>query len=195
MQFTPRIQTAIDVAARCHATHMRIGLGLPYIVHPYSVALIASRYDESEDTFCAALLHDVIEDADGYTERMMRDEFGETITDIVVSLTEVKHSSDTIETLRQNWEWRKQQYLDGLNRAPHQALIICAADSIHNLESLMQLKKLHGEKFSASFGASMDKKMWFYGQVVERLRMLLKSSIVGQLEHVYGRACAQIGKK
>lgn len=194
MPFTHHIQHAIDVAARCHAQHMRIGLGLPYIVHPYSVALIAAEYDSSEDTFCAALLHDVIEDALGYTEQSMRNDFGDTVTDLVTALTEAKSGSDSIETLRHNWEWRKKQYLDGLTKAPHKALIICAADSIHNLQSLMELKRLYGDTFATSFGASMEKKMWFYGQVVEKLKKLLKSPIVERLEKVFKEAVVTLSK-
>lgn len=188
MHFTNSIQKAIDVAARCHAKHERIGLGLPYIVHPYSVALITSEYLRDDDAFCAALLHDVLEDTDGYDERTMRVEFGDEITELVLALTEAKSGSDTIEVLRQNWEWRKRRYLDGLKKAPHKALIICAADSIHNLESLIQLKHLHGDTFVRSFGASMEKKMWFYGQVVETLREFLDSPITNRLEKVYGEA-------
>lgn len=189
MIFTQQTQHAIDVAARCHASHQRIGLDLPYIVHPYSVALITAQHEPDEETFCAALLHDVIEDADGYPEEIMRKDFGERITEIVVSLTENKTATDSLEQLKQNWEWRKRGYLDKLRKAPRKALIVCAADSIHNLQSLIQLKRLHGDAFSGSFSASMDKKMWFYGEVLQTVRTLLDCPITTRLAHVYQEAC------
>ncbi len=188
MIFQPKIQHAINIATSCHRDHKRIGLNLPYIVHPYSVALISAEYIEHEDVFCAALLHDVIEDSGEYSVEKMRQEFGDSVTLYVTSLTEEKTSSDSIETLRENWEWRKQRYIDNLSKAPHEALIICAADSIHNLQSLMELKKSHGEKFWSSFGSSMDKKMLFYGKVLAQLRQSLSSPIVEKLGKVYDDA-------
>lgn len=185
MIFTPLTQHAIDVAARCHARHVRIGLDLPYIVHPYSVALITAEYEPDEETFCAALLHDVIEDADGYTREMMRGDFGDAITDIVLSITEDKTGTDDLIKLKQNWEWRKRGYLGRLRQAPRKALLICAADSIHNLTSLLQLEKLHGDAYAGSFGATMDKKVWFYGEIMKVLHERLDSPIVERLRSAY----------
>ena len=189
MTFTPRIQRAIDLAAHCHRDHKRIGPGLPYIVHPFSVAMIAAEYTTDEDVFCAALLHDAVEDSNECDNSLIEHQFGERVAAFVRSVTEKKHSGRTLEMLRQNWEQRKHGYLEGLSKAPQEALIICAADSIHNLESLVRLKQEHGDAFSGAFGASMDKKMGFYGRVLEKLKKISHSPITSRLESAYEVAC------
>ena len=47
--YTSHIQKAINKAADLHRGQIRKGDGLPYIVHPFSVALILSNYTDDED--------------------------------------------------------------------------------------------------------------------------------------------------
>ena len=185
MQITTKIQQALDVAAQCHRHHRRIGFNVPYIVHPVSVAIIVSAYTNDEDTICAALLHDIIEDSDEYDVKSMSKDFGERVTSLVQALTEQKNSSDSLEILRQNWEFRKRQYLEGLKQAPQEALVICAADTIHNLRSLARLRQDHGDKFFGCFGASLDRKMGFYDKLVAHLQTSLNSPIVAELTSTF----------
>lgn len=83
------IQRAICVASRYHKDQTRKMSGAPYIIHPFSVAWIVSRFSQDKDVFIAALLHDLLEDTE-YTREMMISDFGEKVTHFVVSVSEDK---------------------------------------------------------------------------------------------------------
>jgi (p)ppGpp synthase/HD superfamily hydrolase len=180
-----KVQKAINISAAYHKDHLRIGLNLPYVVHPFSVAMLVSQYSEDENIFCAALLHDVIEDSTGYSFHQMQEDFGEKVVTLVRAITEDKTGSDSIEKLRSNWEYRKEKYIEGLYNAPTEALIISAADSIHNLRSLIETFNLHGEAFWNCFGSSMEKKLNFYGKVVDFMNEHLDHDITTELNITY----------
>ncbi len=57
--------------------------GLPYIFHPFHLA----EQMETEETVCAALLHDVVEDTDMTFEKLAEHGFGEEIISALRLLT------------------------------------------------------------------------------------------------------------
>ena len=56
------IRRAFDVAESCHQGQTRRS-GDPYITHPVSVATILAGLGADDQTVCAAILHDTVEDA------------------------------------------------------------------------------------------------------------------------------------
>jgi (p)ppGpp synthase/HD superfamily hydrolase len=192
MIFTDNVERAINLSAIHHIPHTRIGLNTPYITHPFAVALIVSNYSHDEDVICAALMHDVIEDAEGYNFDLLEKDFNPRVVTIVRHVTEDKTGSDTIDKLRANWDLRKQKYLDGLRSAPQESLLISAADSLHNLRSLLETHRLHGDTFWKSFGASLDKKMILYGKIVSLMEKCLYSPLSKELRQTYEQACRML---
>ena len=79
------IERACDVAARCHQGQLRRS-GDPYITHPVAVATILARLDDAgevdDQTLCAAILHDTVEDTP-YTLAALGREFGAGIAAMV----------------------------------------------------------------------------------------------------------------
>lgn len=71
MKFSNQVHKAIARAAVLHQSQTRKGDGYPYIVHPYSVAMILAQYTEDEEILIDGLLHDVLEDVEGYGAREM----------------------------------------------------------------------------------------------------------------------------
>jgi GTP diphosphokinase / guanosine-3',5'-bis(diphosphate) 3'-diphosphatase len=55
------IRRAYDVAAQCHRGQTRLS-GDPYITHPVTVATILAGLGADDQTLCAAILHDTVED-------------------------------------------------------------------------------------------------------------------------------------
>lgn len=161
MKFSPTIYKAINLAAVLHEGQERKGDGLPYIVHPFSVALILMEYSEDEDVIVAGLLHDTIEDT-GYTKEQMKEEFGERVTSLVCDLTELPKSF--------SWQERKDSYLKHLAGAGHESKLVCAADKLHNLQSMLEAFRKFGEKAHEKFNAPADKKLWFYEECVKIFR-------------------------
>ena len=76
------IERACDVAAICHEGQKRRS-GDPYITHPIAVARILARLEHADDqTVCAAILHDTVEDTP-YTMAALRHDFGAAIATMV----------------------------------------------------------------------------------------------------------------
>lgn len=152
--FTPRLNSAINTAATAHAkiNQTRKGSGVPYIVHPFGVMLIASQVTDDEDVLIACLFHDILEDVEivdsgVYNQNRMRQEFGTKVTDIVFDVS----NSPKITN------WREQQlaynkYIK--NKASNEAVIVCIADKIHNLGSMVQDYKTVGDDLAKIFRTS-----------------------------------------
>ena len=98
------IGRAFDLACEKHAGQLRKS-GEPYVIHPIAVAEIIAGLGMDENTICAGLLHDVVEDTD-YTSEQLRAEFGEEVellVDGVTKLASLKFESKEerqAETLR-----------------------------------------------------------------------------------------------
>ncbi|MCD6148700.1 HD domain-containing protein [bacterium] len=187
MKLTPKIQKAINLAGVLHYRQKRKGDGLPYITHPYSVAFILSDYTNDENIIVAGLLHDVLEDVPGYSETDMEKDFGKKIAKIVKQVSEEKTLKSKGEK-KKTWRMRKSNYLEGLRSASREALMVCAADKIHNLNSFIEAYKEQGERIAKKFNASIKEKLWFYGEVLKRLKKRLKNNIVRELEKKYKKA-------
>lgn len=155
---TPNINKAINIAATLHDGQERKGDGLPYIVHSFSVALILIGYAADEDMIVAGILHDTIEDT-GYTKEQMEIEFGKRVTSLVTDLTELPKTY--------SWQERKDSYLNHLKTASHESKLICAADKVHNLRSMLAAFQKFGEKAFEKFNAPADKKLWFYEECLK----------------------------
>ena len=73
----------------------------PYMVHPIRVARIVQEYTDDPDVIAAAMMHDVLEDTDVTAEEMRR-VFGDTITDLVLDVTDVSRPSDGVRQVRKD---------------------------------------------------------------------------------------------
>lgn len=187
----PVIQCAINKATVLHAKQIRKGDGLPYIIHPYGVALILSNFTEDTDTIIAGLLHDVLEDIADYTEDDMKRDFGEKITSIVKSVSEEKDPRQP-KDFRLPWVERKKRYLAHLETASEEAVMVSAADKIHNLLSMMSAHEEQGDALWSKFNSPQEDKLWFYNEVLKTARQRLKNGIVDVLERVYKEAQAKL---
>jgi guanosine-3',5'-bis(diphosphate) 3'-pyrophosphohydrolase len=86
------VMRALDFAAQKHALQRRKGeAGEPYINHPIRVARYLSDVAGITDpaVLQAALLHDTLEDTDT-SEAELREHFGDTVTELVLELTDDK---------------------------------------------------------------------------------------------------------
>lgn len=89
----------LEALEYARAAHESIGQvrkisGLPYIVHPISVAKFVRRHGGSAEQIAAALLHDVCEDVAGIELRMIGQRFGSYVRELVEGLTNVATKSD-----------------------------------------------------------------------------------------------------
>lgn len=166
MLLTPKIQKAIDFAAAKHVRQTRKAGGLPYIVHPFSVAWLLAEHVGDEDVVVSGLLHDVLEDVKGSSLSEIEKEFGPRVSRIVKDVSEEK-DPNLPSGANLPWEERKKRYLDHLRGARLEAVYVSAADKIHNLRSLKQQFEAEGNDLWKTFSAGRDKSLWFYEEVLK----------------------------
>jgi len=188
MLFTPKIQKAVIRSAILHQSQKRKGTPIPYIIHLYSVALILSDYIDDEDIIVAGLLHDVLEDVPNYYGNDMKKEFGEKVYKIVKEVSEDKDPNNKGENKKVTWQKRKGDYLATLKNDSFEAMMVCCADKIHNLLSLIEAYKEQGDDLWNKFNAPKDKQMWFYEEILNVLKDRLNNDIVKELDRIYSEA-------
>lgn len=188
MKLTQKIQQAINLASRLHLGQVRKGdSGLPYISHPFSVAWILSNYTEDEDIVVAGILHDVLEDVKGYYYDDMVRDFGERVAQIVKGVSEDKNPNIESDG-KATWEERKSKYLANLKNDSDEALMVCAADKIHNLQSMISAYQEKGDALWDNFNSPKEKKLWLYQEILKFMKGRLNNPIVDELEEVYIQA-------
>jgi len=192
MLLTDKIQKALNVATDKHHGQMRKSSGHPYIVHPFSVAIILSEYTHDDNVIAAGLLHDLLEDVEGYDYVDLERDFGKKVADIVKGVSEDK-DFDNGGTSKETWQERKDKYLKNLRSDSYESLLVCAADKIHNLRSMSTIYKQMGEEMWDDFNAPVERQLWYYQSVIEVLREELQNDIVIELEENFEKFKRVIG--
>lgn len=161
-QLTSRYTRAIDMARVLHAVDARKGTTIPYFAHLMSVSAIVLEHGGDEDQAIAALLHDAGEDHGG-TARIdaIRTEFGDTVADIVAAC------SDSLTHDRNDkppWRQRKAAYLEHLAHEPLRAVLVSAADKLHNARSIVTDYRSLGDDLWQRFNADAGRAgtLWYY---------------------------------
>lgn len=168
LTWTPRIDRALQQAARAHEGQRRKSGAAPYISHPVAVALLVAEVTDDEDVIVAALLHDVLEDVapEIYGAQDIRTDFGTRVLELVRGVSEDKTAGQP----QAPWLERKQGYLARLRHSPDECLLISAADKLHNLHSLCADLAQQGAEVWESFNASPAQTLWFQESVAEVIR-------------------------
>ena len=131
-----RIDKAYHFALDAHKDQRRVS-GLPYILHPTSVACILVGLGMDTDSIIAALLHDVVEDTD-YTLEDVTKLFGADIALLIDGLTKlakIKYSN------------REEQQAENLRKMliamsnDIRVIIIKLADRLHNMRTIGCMKE------------------------------------------------------
>ena len=131
-----RIDKAYNFALEAHKDQRRVS-GLPYILHPTSVACILVNLGMDTDSIIAALLHDVVEDTE-YTLEDVTKLFGADIAlliDGLTKLSKIKYSN------------REEQQAENLRKmliamsSDIRVIIIKLADRLHNMRTIGCMKE------------------------------------------------------
>ncbi len=141
---TPRMQRAINIAVRQHEGQYRAGRQhYPYIVHPVSVALLLNEWTEDEDIIIAGLFHDVLEDTEGYGYADIERDFGKRVASMVLEVSENQ------KLPREQWV---PDRLRRMETGSNDAILVFAADKIHNTESLVEAAAIGDTETLIKFG-------------------------------------------
>jgi GTP pyrophosphokinase len=128
------VRRAYRFAERVHTGSNRLS-GDPYFSHPQAVALLLADLEQDPVTIAAALLHDVIEDADVTREEMLAT-FGDEITKMVEGVTKLSQLTFISREERQAENFRKMFLAMGEDI---RIIIIKLADRLHNMQTLQYL--------------------------------------------------------
>ncbi len=129
-----KIVKAFHLANEAHKNQKRIS-GYPYIMHPVQVAITVASMKMDSDSVCAALLHDVAEDTD-YTVEDIREQFGDTVADLVDGLTKLEKIEFSSQEERHMENLRKMFLAMAKDI---RVIMIKFADRLHNLYTLISM--------------------------------------------------------
>ena len=131
-----KIMKAYEFANKQHENQLRKS-GEPYIIHPLEVANILAELEMDEDTICAALLHDVVEDTPVTIEDINK-LFGESVAEMVAGVTKLNTLSYTSAQEQQVEDYRKMFLAMGKDI---RVILIKLADRLHNMRTLKYLSR------------------------------------------------------
>ena len=133
---TALIRKAYEYATENHGDQCRKS-GEPYMIHPMNVAYILAQLELDDETLCAALLHDVVEDTPRTHEDLVN-EFGLSIAEMVAGVTKLGTLRYTTAEEQQVENYRKMFLAMGKDI---RVILIKLADRLHNMRTLKYLSR------------------------------------------------------
>ncbi|MBQ3750437.1 MAG: bifunctional (p)ppGpp synthetase/guanosine-3',5'-bis(diphosphate) 3'-pyrophosphohydrolase [Bacteroidales bacterium] len=156
---TDLLDRAIVFAVKAHHNTERRGKGFPYIVHPMEAVEVVATITPDQELLAAAALHDTIEDTDVTVEQICA-EFGDRVANLVHA-----ESDRFVEGLSEaeSWRDRKQEAIDRLAAAPHDAKIVALGDKLSNMRAIWRDYQVKGDELWKIFHVT-DKELheWHY---------------------------------
>ncbi len=128
------IKKAGDYAARAHEGQCRKS-GEPFVIHPYSVALILSELEMDDEAIVAGLLHDTVEDTP-CTIGEIKELFGDNVALLVEGVTKLGKIP---------YSTKQEQQVENLRKMflamakDIRVIIIKLADRLHNMRTLKSM--------------------------------------------------------
>lgn len=179
--YSYRIEQAIRAAAVLHKNQLRKGsMPFPYVTHLVATAFTLLDYTDDEDIIIAALLHDTLEDTD-YTIDELQEDFGGRVREIVEAVTEPKSTPEQKIPFRE----KKRIYAEQLKKGPKEALLVAAADKIHNFRTTVEDYTDDHERFIQDFGKNFEERLEAYQTIANVINSRLSGSILAEFNHVF----------
>ena len=172
------MKKALLFALDKHKSQKRKGKDEPYVTHLLSVLSILMKENVDKTLLQAGLLHDVVEDnkETGVTEKQLRKEFGNKVTDLVMAVTEKDKSK--------SWKDRKLICLEHLKKASKEVKILKCADALANIQDLrddMNLKQIKWGRFNAG----EEDQEWYYSSILKASKEIKNTSLYKKLKLAY----------
>ena len=147
---SPLVRSALEQARADHAGQTRNGSGgMPYVVHPITVAARLEELGYRDEVLAAALLHDVIEDSDTTLDEL-REKFGEDVAGMVGALTD----DEALDSYRE----RKAEHRERVAAADAEAMAIYGSDKLTNVTTLRAAYEDEGDAVRDEFKVPIELK-------------------------------------
>lgn len=166
---TSRLDDALTYARQVHAGDVRKGTGVPYLAHLLGVTSLVLEHGGDEDQAVAALLHDTAEDHGGRRRLAdVADRFGGRVAAIVAACSD---SLGDEGAPKAPWWERKVAFLTAIAGERDDALVVTAADKVHNVRALVadhrRLGPVLWERFNPDAGRAGQ--LWYHRRLHEEL--------------------------
>lgn len=125
------LNAALACAAEAHKSQTRDS-GLPYIIHPVTVAILVADVLEDPEAIAAALLHDTLEDTPITPEEIVSCSTA-TVLRLVRALTKIQHLPAVQPSEREAEHWRR--LILGMAE-DLRVIIVKLADRVHNMRTV-----------------------------------------------------------
>ena len=168
------VSEAIAFAVKAHDGMRRKKSQSPYILHPMEAAVIVSSMTDDQNMIAAAVLHDVVEDAD-ITIEEIEARFGKRVRELVQSETEDKRADlPPAET----WRIRKEESLAVLkNTEDLDVLMVWLGDKLANMRSIYRDFKVEGVQMWQRFNQTdVSQQAWYYRSIADLTNRLSHTS-------------------
>ena len=153
----PRFLRGFQFAAEKHKAQTRKASTIPYIAHLMGVCSLVLEAGGDEDLAIAALLHDVVEDCGGAPMlKEVRRRFGNRVAKVVDGCT------DADVYPKPPWLERKEKYIARLRREDKDTRLVCAADKLNNVRSILSDYRTIGESVWSRFQGGREGTLWYY---------------------------------
>lgn len=164
------LSEAIILAARAHDGMVRKSDPLPYVLHPMEAAVIVGSMTADQEILSAAILHDVVEDAD-VTLLEIEEKFGERVKDLVASETEYKRA---YLPAAQTWQMRKEESIAVLQDTDDIGVkMLYLGDKLANLRSIHKAYRVKGDAIWQQFNQTdPEKHHWYYRTIAQAISEL-----------------------
>jgi (p)ppGpp synthase/HD superfamily hydrolase len=183
---TDRFDRALLYATHVHGGQVRKGTSIPYVAHLLAVAATVLEYNGSEDMAIAALLHDAVEDQGGEPRLSdIRSRFGDRVADIVRSCSDSVVNTSAGQQ-KEDKRTRKTRYIEQLETADQETLLVSLSDKIHNARSILRdLRKPEiGTTVWARFKSPKEETLWYYRQLANAFQRLLPGQLADELVEI-----------
>lgn len=195
------IEAALHVSVTAHAAqHRKNSAKALYVTHPIAVAIICAQCGVTDEcALAAAIMHDVIEDT-AYSAheitKMMSEQFScsersiKLVTQMILDLSEIK-KDDAGNKL--TWLARKTEHLKRLQSCSDEVLIVKAADTYHNISTLIDESNRSGFAIATGvFNTNIASLKWYWKETLALLLSRDKTSTLLQIEARLQRAICEI---
>ena len=157
-----KLASALDLAIQAHQGQVRKSTTIPYISHPMAVASIALEFGATEDQAIAALLHDAIEDGGIQYANIIKAQFGDHVHNLVQGCTD---GTPDASGKKAPWLERKTAYLQHLEEASDDVLLVSCSDKLHNARAIVSDLINEGPSVFSRFSSTTEQTLWYYRQL------------------------------
>ena len=179
-----KFERALCFAIEKHSGQTRKIHNSPYILHPLEVAAIVGTMTNDEDTLCAAVLHDTVEDTDTTLEEITEN-FGKRVSLLVMTETENKRSD---RPAAETWHLRKEETLIMLEHTKDISVkMMWLGDKLSNVRSFYREYQKVGDELWQQFNQKDPREQaWYYRTIIKSIPELKDTDAYRELSQLVG---------